>query len=181
MMIKLLIYHTGMCIKGPESWWIAKSTTPQLVVNQSKINPQRPKGVVYWFWINLPLVRSLSILQSTNFSVLWFLQCAIHFRSNSHKKVNNWKVFQCTTIKISAKNWETLSNVHKKRATIQKRWCRNETFSIQWFQMQTTDTWWLDLKFSTAQIHIPIKVIYPKYSKHWPYWHTQLIVCAEKC
>ena len=43
MMIKLLIYHTGMCIKGPESWWIAKSITPQLVVNQSKINPQRPK------------------------------------------------------------------------------------------------------------------------------------------
>ena len=39
-MIKLLIYHTGMCIKGPESWWIAKSITPQLVVNQSKINPQ---------------------------------------------------------------------------------------------------------------------------------------------
>ena len=36
-----------MCIKGLESWWIAKSTTPQLVVNQSKINPQRPKGVVY--------------------------------------------------------------------------------------------------------------------------------------
>ena len=35
-----------MCIKGPESWWIAKSITPQLVVNQSKINPQRPKGVV---------------------------------------------------------------------------------------------------------------------------------------
>ena len=28
-----------MCIKGPESWWIAKSITPQLVVNQSKINP----------------------------------------------------------------------------------------------------------------------------------------------
>ena len=24
-----------MCIKGPESWWIAKSITPQLVVNQS--------------------------------------------------------------------------------------------------------------------------------------------------
>ncbi len=22
------IYHTGMCIKGPESWWIAKSKTP---------------------------------------------------------------------------------------------------------------------------------------------------------
>ena len=34
MMVKLLIYHTGMCIKGPESWWIAKSITPQLVVNQ---------------------------------------------------------------------------------------------------------------------------------------------------
>ena len=31
-----------MCIKGPESWWIAKSITPQLVVNQSKINPQLP-------------------------------------------------------------------------------------------------------------------------------------------
>ena len=26
-------------IKGPESWWIAKSITPQLVVNQPKINP----------------------------------------------------------------------------------------------------------------------------------------------
>jgi hypothetical protein len=43
MMVKLLVYHTGMCINGPESWWIAKSITPQLVVNQSKINPQRPK------------------------------------------------------------------------------------------------------------------------------------------
>ena len=40
MIVKLLIYHTGMCIKGPESWWIAKSITPQLVVNQSKINPK---------------------------------------------------------------------------------------------------------------------------------------------
>jgi hypothetical protein len=37
MMVKLLIYNTGMCIKGPESWWIAKSITPQLVVNQPKI------------------------------------------------------------------------------------------------------------------------------------------------
>ena len=58
------------------------------------------------------------------------------------KKVNNWKVFQCTfddrTIKISAKNCGTLSNIYKKRATIQERWCCNETFSIQWFQMQTT-------------------------------------------
>ena len=33
-------------IKGRKSWWIAKSITPQLVVNQSKVNPQRPKGVV---------------------------------------------------------------------------------------------------------------------------------------
>ena len=41
-----------MCIKGPESWWIAKSIAPQLMVNQSKINPQRPKG-------DLPLMRSL--------------------------------------------------------------------------------------------------------------------------
>ena len=46
MMVKLLIYHTGMCIKGPESWWIAKSITISRVVNQSKVNPQRPKGVV---------------------------------------------------------------------------------------------------------------------------------------
>ena len=46
MMVKLLVYHTGMCIKGPESWWIAKSITPQLVVNQSKVNPQQPKGGV---------------------------------------------------------------------------------------------------------------------------------------
>ena len=46
MMVKLLIYHTGMCIKGPESWWNAKSITPQLVVNQSKVNLQRQKGVV---------------------------------------------------------------------------------------------------------------------------------------
>ena len=44
MILKLLIYHTGMCIKGPESWWIAKSITPQLVVNQSKINPQQLSG-----------------------------------------------------------------------------------------------------------------------------------------
>ena len=35
-----------MYIKGPESWWIAKSITPQLVVNQSKINPQQPTVVV---------------------------------------------------------------------------------------------------------------------------------------
>ena len=48
-----------MCIKGPKSWWIAKSITPQLVVNQSKINPQRPEGVVDRLWIDLPLVRSL--------------------------------------------------------------------------------------------------------------------------
>ena len=33
-----------MCIKGPESWWIAKSITISRVVNQSKVNPQRPKG-----------------------------------------------------------------------------------------------------------------------------------------
>jgi len=46
MMVKLSIYHTGMCIKGPESWWIAKSITPQLVVNQFKINPQLPSVVV---------------------------------------------------------------------------------------------------------------------------------------
>ena len=46
MMAKLLIYHTGMCIKGPKCWWIAKSITPQIVVNQSKVNPQRPKGAV---------------------------------------------------------------------------------------------------------------------------------------
>ena len=46
LMVKLLIYHTGMCIKGPESWWIEKSITPQLVVNQSKINPQLPSVVV---------------------------------------------------------------------------------------------------------------------------------------
>ena len=26
--------------------------------NQSKVNPQRPKGVVNWFWIDLPWVRS---------------------------------------------------------------------------------------------------------------------------
>ena len=37
MMVKLLISHTGMCIKGPESWWIAKSITISRVVNQSKI------------------------------------------------------------------------------------------------------------------------------------------------
>ena len=36
-MVKLSVYHTGICMKGPESWWIAKSITPQpeLVVNQS--------------------------------------------------------------------------------------------------------------------------------------------------
>ena len=31
-------------IKGPESWWIAKSITISRVVNQSKVNPQRQKG-----------------------------------------------------------------------------------------------------------------------------------------
>ena len=59
MMVILLVYHTGMCIKGPKSWWITKSITPQLVVNQSKVNPQRPKGVVDWFWIDLPRVEEL--------------------------------------------------------------------------------------------------------------------------
>ena len=34
MMVKLLIYHTGMCIKGPESWWIAKSITSQLLTRE---------------------------------------------------------------------------------------------------------------------------------------------------
>ena len=33
-------------IKGPKSWWITKSITTSRVVNQSKVNPQRPKGVV---------------------------------------------------------------------------------------------------------------------------------------
>ena len=33
-------------IKGPESWWIAKSITISRVENQSKVNPQRPKRVV---------------------------------------------------------------------------------------------------------------------------------------
>ena len=33
-------------IKGPESWWIAKSITISRVVSQSKGNPQRPQGVV---------------------------------------------------------------------------------------------------------------------------------------
>ena len=46
-------------IKGAESWWIAKSITPQLVVNQSKINPQLPSVVVDWLRIDLPLVRLL--------------------------------------------------------------------------------------------------------------------------
>ena len=32
--------HTGI-IKGPDSWWIAKSVTISRVVNQSKVNPQR--------------------------------------------------------------------------------------------------------------------------------------------
>ena len=31
MMVKLLIYHTGMCIKGLESWWMAKSITREIV------------------------------------------------------------------------------------------------------------------------------------------------------
>ena len=38
-------YGIGV-IKGPKSWWIAKSITISRVVNQSKVNPQRPKGVV---------------------------------------------------------------------------------------------------------------------------------------
>ena len=33
-------------IKGPKSWWIGKSITISRVLNQSKVNPQRPKGVV---------------------------------------------------------------------------------------------------------------------------------------
>ena len=46
-------------IKGPESWWIAKSITISRVVNQSKVHPQRPKGVVDGFWIDLPRVEEL--------------------------------------------------------------------------------------------------------------------------
>ena len=42
-------------IKGPKSWWIAKSIMISRVVNQSKVNPQRPKG----FWIDLPQVEEL--------------------------------------------------------------------------------------------------------------------------
>ena len=33
-------------IKGPESWWIAKSITISRVVNQSKVNAKQQKGVV---------------------------------------------------------------------------------------------------------------------------------------
>ena len=33
-----------MSIKGPESWWISKYITLQLVANQSKINPQLDWG-----------------------------------------------------------------------------------------------------------------------------------------
>ena len=33
-------------IKGPKSWWIAKSITISRAVNQSIVNPQRPKGDV---------------------------------------------------------------------------------------------------------------------------------------
>ena len=68
--VKIFIYHTGMCIKGPKSWWIveikgpkswliAKSITISRVVNQSKVHPQRTKGVVDGFWIDLPRVEEL--------------------------------------------------------------------------------------------------------------------------
>ena len=49
MMVKLSIYRTGMCIKGPESWWIAKSIAISRVVNQSKINLQLPLVGKYFF------------------------------------------------------------------------------------------------------------------------------------
>ena len=29
MMAKLLICHTGMCIQGPESWWIVEIKGPE--------------------------------------------------------------------------------------------------------------------------------------------------------
>ena len=36
---------SGNFITGP--YWKAKSITPQLMVNQSKINPQQPNGLIY--------------------------------------------------------------------------------------------------------------------------------------
>jgi len=68
MMVKLLIYHTGMCIKVPENWWIAKSITPQLVVNQSKVNPQRPKGDHYRF-CNPPTFRSFDFYSEQDIEI----------------------------------------------------------------------------------------------------------------
>ena len=55
-----------MCIKGPESWWIAKSITPQLMVNQSKINPQLPS-------VLCPLISTLLAqpLRLKTFSILY--------------------------------------------------------------------------------------------------------------
>ena len=47
MMVKLLIYHTGMCIKGPESWWIAKS--------------------IYTFLFGILIILSSYFAKNTNF------------------------------------------------------------------------------------------------------------------
>ena len=45
MVVWLLDTMIGV-IKGPKSWLIAKSITISRVVNQSKVNPQQPKGVL---------------------------------------------------------------------------------------------------------------------------------------
>ena len=71
MMVRLLMYHTGMCIKGPENWWIAKSITPQLVENQSKINP--PTFRSFDFYIPIWPSNKITITDFTiyTWSTIW--------------------------------------------------------------------------------------------------------------
>ena len=98
MMVKLLLYHTGMCIKGPESWWIAKSITPQLVVNQSKtLDWFTTPEIVIDFAIHQLSSPLISTIQ--DFQVLWFLQSKT-FKSWDYLTAKKILCFQLKMAKI---------------------------------------------------------------------------------
>ena len=103
MMVKLLIYHTGMCIKGPESWWIAKSITPQLV-------------------------RLLQILQSTNFQVLWFLQSSIYIFTVQGDCFDSWTLLVLFSNSRKMKNY-LMHGVLPPQSFLHLYWVANIPFS----------------------------------------------------
>ena len=61
-------------------------------------------------------------------------------------------------IKKTEKALQKERNV-KKSFKLVENYCfvsNNLSASFAWVKPRTTDTWWLDLKFSTTQIHLPI-------------------------